>query len=131
MQEMLWEFQLYYPSPGKYLWLQWVECHSLSLCHVIKPSSTLKRTVLANYFCQRLNTFYSQYHKDFSVQQCQKCLGILLGFIYISLDVVRIIFLYVKRFLQNLSLAVMVSRRITGSALRVNSFIFSLALLSG
>lgn len=36
---------------------RWNFC--FSLCHIVKSSSTLKCTVLANCFCQRLNTFYS------------------------------------------------------------------------
>lgn len=70
----------------------------LPLPHCKAIQSTLNCTVLASCFCQKLNTFYSQHHKDSSVQQCQKCLGILLGFVYISLDVVRTIFSYIKDF---------------------------------
>lgn len=48
---------------GDYLGLQWVECHIFSLCHIAVSLSTLKCMVLANCFCQRLNTFYSQHTK--------------------------------------------------------------------
>lgn len=70
----------------------------LPLPHHKAIQSTLNCTVLANCLCQELNTFYSQHHKDSSVQQCQKCLGILLGFVYISLDVMHTIFSYIKDF---------------------------------
>lgn len=67
-----------------------------SLCHVVKSSSTLKCTVLANCFCQRLNTFYSCTTKTSLCSSAKKCLGILLGFLYISLDVVRAVFSCIK-----------------------------------
>lgn len=41
---------------------------------------------------------YSHHHKCFSVQQCQKCLGILFGFIYISLNAGCAISSYVEDF---------------------------------
>lgn len=85
-------------APGENLGLQWVEFQFLPLPHHKAIQSTLNCTVLANCLCQELNTFYSQHHKDSSVQQCQKCLGILLGFVYISLDVVHTIFSYIKDF---------------------------------
>lgn len=88
---------MYHTSPGEWLGLQRVEFQFLPLPHC-KAVAYSEMYGTCKLLLPGVKYILLTHHKDFSVQQCQKRLGILLGFIYILLDVVCVIFSYIKDF---------------------------------
>lgn len=136
MQKMLRKPQMRCPAPGEYLGLETIWGMVGGMSHFL-PLPRCRAFVYSEMYgtCKLLLPEVKyflfttpQRHLCATVPEMSRNSAWLL--LYLSECCVCYIFIH-RGFLQNLSIAIMLSRRISGLPLRVNSSILSLALLSG